>query len=129
MVGRWGMSDAIGPLALGEGREDGEMLPGGSPVSPATQQTDRREAQRIVETAEREVIDLLERERPRLEALAHALLEHETLDQPDAYRIAGTPSGVDAERSGNGTLRAPHRPDRPPDRAAPIPSWVRARPC
>jgi cell division protease FtsH len=105
MVGRWGMSDAIGPLALGEGREGGE-LPGGSPVSPATQQAVDEEAHRIVESAEREVIDLLERERPRLEALARALLEHETLDQPDAYRIAGTRSGVDAERSGNGTLRA-----------------------
>ena len=106
MVGRWGISDAIGPLALGEGREGGEMRPGGSPVSPATQQTVDEEAQRIVETAEREVIDLLERERPRLEALARALLQRETLDQPDAYRIAGSPSGVDAERSGNGTLGA-----------------------
>jgi cell division protease FtsH len=75
-------------------------------MSPATQQTVDEEAQRIVETAEREVIDLLERERPRLEALAHALLERETLVQPDAYRIAGSPSGVDAERRGNGTLRA-----------------------
>lgn len=46
------------------------------------------EAQRIVEEAERDVIALLERERPRLDALAHALLEHETLDQPDAYRVA-----------------------------------------
>jgi len=74
--------------------------------APATQQTVDEEAQRIVESAEREVIDLLERERPGSEALARALLRHETLDQPDAYRVAGTPSGVDAERSGNGTLRA-----------------------
>jgi hypothetical protein len=65
MVARWGMSDAVGPLALGDGREDGELLPGGSPVSPATQQTVDEEARRIVETAEREVIDLLEREQPR----------------------------------------------------------------
>ncbi|MBW3607512.1 MAG: ATP-dependent zinc metalloprotease FtsH [Actinobacteria bacterium] len=89
MVGRWGMSEAIGPLAVTDGREDGPLLPGAAPVSPATQQLVDREAKRIVETAEREVVELLERERERLDALTHALLERETLDQPDAYRIAG----------------------------------------
>ena len=34
---------------------------------------------------------LLERERDRLEALATALLERETLDQPEAYEVAGVP--------------------------------------
>jgi cell division protease FtsH len=109
MVARWGMSDAVGPLALGDGREDGgELLPGGSPVSPATQQTVDEEARRIVETAEREVIGLLERERPRLDALAHTLLERETLDQPEAYRVAR----VTAE-NGNGT-RPPAARDAAP---------------
>jgi len=89
MVGRWGMSEAIGPLAVTDGREDGPLLPGAAPVSPATQQLVDNEAKRIVESAEREVVELLERERSRLDALAHALLERETLDQPDAYRIAG----------------------------------------
>ena len=89
MVGRWGMSEAIGPIAVTEGREDGFLLPGASGASPATQETVDEETRRIVETAEREVIHLLERERHRLDALANALLEHETLDQPDAYRIAG----------------------------------------
>jgi cell division protease FtsH len=89
MVARWGMSDVLGPLAIGEGREDGALLPGGSSVSPATQQAVDEEARRIVEASEGEVIELLELERPRLDALAQALLEHETLDQHDAYRIAG----------------------------------------
>jgi cell division protease FtsH len=89
MVGRWGMSDAIGPIAVTDGREDGFLLPGASPAAPATLETVDDETRRIVETAEREVIDLLKRERHRLDALAHALLEHETLDQTDAYRIAG----------------------------------------
>ena len=44
---------------------------------------------RIVEDAEHDVIELLERERERLEALARALLERETLDQPEAYEVAG----------------------------------------
>jgi hypothetical protein len=36
-------------------------------------------------------MSLLERERPRLDALAEALLEHETLEQADAYGIVGLP--------------------------------------
>jgi cell division protease FtsH len=70
------------------------MLPGGSDVSPATQQKVDDEAQHIVENAEHEVIQLLERERPRLDALAHALLTHETLDQPEAYRVADVTPGA-----------------------------------
>ena len=89
MVGRWGMSEAIGPLAVTDGREDGPLLPGASPVAPATQEMVDAETKRIVEQAEREVVELLERERGRLDALVHALLECETLDQPDAYRVAG----------------------------------------
>jgi cell division protease FtsH len=89
MVGRWGMSDLIGPVAVTEGRQDGFLLPGAGGASPATLEAVDEETRRIVESAEREVIDLLARERPRLDALAHALLERETLDQADAYRIAG----------------------------------------
>jgi cell division protease FtsH len=89
MVGRWGMSDAIGPVAVMDGRQDGVLLPGADPGSPATQQLVDDEVRRIIETAERDAIDLLQAERSRLDALAHALLERETLDQADAYRIAG----------------------------------------
>ena len=96
MVGRWGMSDAIGPLAVTDGREDGPLLPGASPVSPVTQQLVDEETRRIVEQAEREVIGLLDRERPRLDALAAALLERETLDHADAYAAAGVDLPVSA---------------------------------
>ena len=77
-------------------------------MSPATQQTVDAETRRIVETAEQEVIDLLERERPRLDALAQALLDHETLDQPEAYRVAEA-APTPAEHNGNGevTLATP----------------------
>ena len=98
MVGRWGMSDVVGPLAVTDGRADGAFLPGTQPASPSTQQLVDEEARRIVEAAEAEVVDLLERERSRLDALAKALLERETLDYPDAYTVAGVdPPAVDAE--------------------------------
>src|SRR6185437_9107038 len=50
-----------------------------------------KEVRRIVDEAEDEVVDLLERERERLEALATALLDRETLDQIEAYEVAGVP--------------------------------------
>jgi cell division protease FtsH len=89
MVGRWGMSDAIGAIAVTNGRDDGLLLPGASPASGPTQQLVDEEVRRIVDGAEEEVIELLTRERRRLEALARALLERETLDQPEAYELAG----------------------------------------
>jgi cell division protease FtsH len=91
MVGRWGMSDALGPVAVADGRADGQLLPGQSPTSEATQRLVDEEVRRIVDEAEHETVLLLERERPRLEALARALLQRETLDQADAYEIAGVP--------------------------------------
>jgi cell division protease FtsH len=97
MVGRWGMSDVIGAVAVTDGRQDGALLPGALPASPATQELVDEEVRRIVEGAEHDVILLLERERGRLEALARALLERETLDQPEAYEVAGVgPPRVDA---------------------------------
>ena len=91
MVGRWGMSDAIGPIAVTDGRQDGPLLPGVSSTSEPTQELIDQEVRRIVDEAEREVVQLLEQERDRLEALANALLERETLDQPEAYEVAGVP--------------------------------------
>jgi cell division protease FtsH len=89
MVGRWGMSDAIGAVAVTDGRQDGALLPGVVPASLPTQELVDQEVRRIVDGAEQDVIRLLERERERLEALASALLERETLDQTEAYEVAG----------------------------------------
>ena len=89
MVGRWGMSDAIGAVAVTDGRQDGMLLPGSAPASPLTQQLVDEEVRRIVDEAEDEAIALLNRERERLDALARALLERETLDQTEAYEVAG----------------------------------------
>ncbi len=99
MVGRWGMSDAIGPIAVADGRADGLLLPGQSPTSDATQRVVDEEVRRIVEEAEQDTIALIERERSRLEALARALLTRETLDQADAYEIAGVSPPAAAEEA------------------------------
>jgi cell division protease FtsH len=89
MVGRWGMSDVIGPLSVLPSEAAGPLLPGVSEVSARTQEQIDDEARRIVEAAYREVIDLLGDHRAQLDSLASALLEHETLDEDDAYAAAG----------------------------------------
>jgi cell division protease FtsH len=97
MVGRWGMSDAVGPVTVAASGASGPLLPGAQEVSEKTQELVDAEVRRLVEEAEVETIALLERERHRLEALARALLERETLDQADAYRIAGVESPPEVE--------------------------------
>jgi cell division protease FtsH len=99
MVGRWGMSDVIGPIAVADGRSDGLLLPGQSSTSDATQRLVDEEVRRIVEEAEHDTVQLIERERPRLEALTRALLEKETLDQAEAYEIAGVPLPESADEA------------------------------
>ena len=89
MVGRWGMSDAIGPVAVIPRDGAGPLLPGVSEVSPDTQKLVDEEVRRIVEDSHREVVELLQQNRSRLDSLVHALLEHETLDEDDAYAAAG----------------------------------------
>jgi len=89
MVGRWGMSEAIGPIAVIPRDGQGPLLPGVAEVSPDTQKLVDDEVRRIVDESHREVVKLLEQNRDRLDSLVRALLEHETLDEDDAYAAAG----------------------------------------
>jgi cell division protease FtsH len=89
MVGRWGMSDKIGPLTVLPSDAQGPLLPGASEVSPRTQELIDEEVRRLVEDAHKDVVTLLTEHRSQLDSLAKALLEHETLDEDDAYAAAG----------------------------------------
>ena len=95
MVGRWGMSSAIGPVAViprdGMG---GPFLPGATEASSDTQRVVDEEVRRIVEESHDEVVALLQQNRTKLDSLASALLEHETLDEEEAYAAAGVPRGA-----------------------------------
>jgi cell division protease FtsH len=89
MVGRWGMSSAIGPVAVIPRDGMGPYLPGAAEVSPDTQKLVDTEVRRIVDEAHEEVVALLQQNRSKLDSLAAALLEHETLDEEDVYAAAG----------------------------------------
>jgi cell division protease FtsH len=89
MVGRWGMSAAIGPIAVLPSEAMGMLLPGVAESSEATQRLVDEEVRRIVETAHTQVLDLLREKRGQLDDLVTALLKAETLDETDAYAAAG----------------------------------------
>ncbi|AQS67322.1 ATP-dependent zinc metalloprotease FtsH [Streptomyces pactum] len=86
MVGRWGMSEQVGRLSA---------LPGdaqqayGLAAAPGTLDAIDGEMRRVVDECYAEAVRKLRDHRGQLDALAEALLANETLEEADAYRIAG----------------------------------------
>ncbi len=97
MVGRWGMSEAVGPVTVLPAEGEGPFLPGASETSESTQRLVDEEVRKLVERAHAEVTQLLLTHREQLESLAQALLATETLDALDAYAAAGVPAHREAE--------------------------------
>ncbi|MFH7596661.1 ATP-dependent zinc metalloprotease FtsH [Streptomyces racemochromogenes] len=88
MVGRWGMSERVGRLTAIP--SDGQG-PYGLTAAPATLDAVDHEMRRIVDECYEEACRLLIEHRPKLDALAEALLAAETLDEHAAYEAAGIP--------------------------------------
>jgi cell division protease FtsH len=106
MVGRWGMSPAIGPVTVLAQDGRGPFLPGAAQPSEQTQQLVDQEVRRIVDELYADVVALLRANRDKLDRLANALLKHETLDQVDAYAAVGIEPRVVDEPAGR-ELAAP----------------------
>jgi cell division protease FtsH len=88
MVGRWGMSDRVGLVAV-LSRGDEATIPGMDGSSEATRELVDAEVRRIVGEAYQLALTRLREHRDRLDALAQALLDRETLDEENAYEAAG----------------------------------------
>ncbi len=89
MVGRWGMSEKLGPIALLPRDGSAPFFPGASETSLHLQWLIDQEVQRMVEESHAAVTELLRTHRGQLDSLAHALLLAETLDAAAAYAAAG----------------------------------------
>jgi cell division protease FtsH len=121
MVTEWGMTDALGPMVYGE--DEGEVFLGRSitthkNVSEATMQSVDAEIRRIIDQQYALARKLLEDNRDKVEVMAKALLEWETIDAEQINDImAGRPP-----RPPKPTPAAP--PPAPPDSSptAPAPS-------
>jgi cell division protease FtsH len=96
MVTRWGMSDRLGPVALAQ-RSGGFVEPveadagiasGWRPYSDDTARLIDAEVRRMLDDSYAEATRLLGEQRPALDALAQALLEHETLDEQEILQVA-----------------------------------------
>ena len=93
MVTRWGMSDRLGMVQLAPRENPYLQTPiasdGTRPVSEATAREIDNEVRRIIEESHAEATRLLTEHRPALDALAKALLEHETLDEDAIHKATG----------------------------------------
>jgi cell division protease FtsH len=98
MVGRFGMSDEIGFVSvLPQGGDGSALMPGVSEVSERTRQRIDDEMRRIVDEQLESAVQLLEDNRKRLDSLAEALFQAETLEGPRAYAAAGLEPAVEDE--------------------------------
>jgi cell division protease FtsH len=97
MVTRWGMSEKLGPVALAQ-RDDGFLDPAeGEARTPGVWRPYSEETARLIDAEVRRVLDqsyedalrLLRQRRHELDALATALLEHESLDEQEILQITG----------------------------------------
>ncbi|WP_243725541.1 ATP-dependent zinc metalloprotease FtsH [Actinomadura rubrisoli] len=86
MVGRWGMSQKVGPLSILPA--DG-MDPMGQYAAQGTLDAVDLEARRIVDECYAEALQTLRANRDKLDSLAATLLAEETLDEEAAYAAAG----------------------------------------
>jgi cell division protease FtsH len=95
MVTRWGMSARLGPVSLAQhdgtygGAGDGFSFGAAKPYSEATAEAIDDEVRRLLEEAAAEAGRLLLAHRRELDALATALLEHETLDEAGIRTATG----------------------------------------
>ena len=95
MVREFGLSKTLGPVGYPEG---GSVFLGGGgpgmssrPFAEATQAEIDREVAMLLREAEKRAVELLTDHRSVLDALTDLLLEDETVDGSEVYRLAGLP--------------------------------------
>jgi cell division protease FtsH len=100
MVTKWGLSAKLGPLTYAE--EEGEVFLGRSVtqhkhVSDETTHTIDEEVRRIINTNYQRAVDILSKNRAKLDVMAEALIKYETLDETQLADImAGRPVAAPA---------------------------------
>jgi ATP-dependent metalloprotease len=78
MVTRFGMSPQLGNVDLGSNYEN---------LSSGTKQLIEAEVRRVIEEARIRAVNLIESKRKELDLLAQALIDYETLDRAEAFKV------------------------------------------
>jgi cell division protease FtsH len=132
MVREFGLSDKLGPIGYPEG---GSVFLGGGgapmssrPFAEATQAEIDKEVSRLLRQAEDRAVGLLKDHRPQLDSLVSLLLEKETVDGSDVYRLAGQPDRSAVIPPVPPTTMAPPRVAAVTDAAATDPAEAATRP-
>jgi cell division protease FtsH len=109
MVREFGLSPELGPVGYPEG---GSVFLGGGgsglssrPFAEATQASIDREVARLLREAEQTAVGLIRAHQSELDQLVSLLLDRETVDGADVYRIVGLPVPA---RSAQELTVAPH---------------------
>ena len=92
MVGQWGMSDTIGPVAFRDGEENpflGKELHEQRQYSEHTASIIDSEVQRFLNEAQQRALKLLTEHRDKLDKIANALLEDELVEHDDLVKLIG----------------------------------------
>jgi cell division protease FtsH len=115
MVREFGLSDVLGPVGYPEG---GSVFLGGGgamssrPFAEATQAAIDGEVSRLLREAESRAVSLLKDHRSELDSLVGLLLERETVDGSDVYRMADLPDrSVSLSPGTPAVTLAPHPAD------------------
>ena len=127
MIREFGLSPALGPVGYPEG---GSVFLGGGggalssrPFAEATQAIIDAEVARLLREAEQTAVELIRAHRTELGLIVQLLLEKETVDGSEVYRIAGRP--MPTHSTVEPMAIAPHvGPVSPPPAPTPVPTRV-----
>ncbi|MGI5951787.1 MAG: ATP-dependent zinc metalloprotease FtsH [Brooklawnia sp.] len=107
MVGKWGMSKAVGPVTVLFDDVDPRQIG----ISDDTLSTVDAEVRAIITECHAKAVEMLNQHRDKLDAIADELLIHETLDEAEVYRVAGIerpgPDPMQHSQAPNPELPAP----------------------
>ena len=117
MVCSWGMSTKLGMIEYGENETTSFMGRGSSNYSQDTAQKIDEEVKRLIDEAYAEAKSILLKHKDKLDAIAHALLEYETLDGSHIKEIME-----------HGRLINPPDTKPPPPQPPPVPKAAESRP-
>jgi cell division protease FtsH len=101
MVGRWGMSERVGPMSIFQPDTDARA----SGVAEETLNAVDQEVRRLIDEAYKRASQLLTENRHRLDTIVVQLLERETLDEVDVYAAAGIARQVTASAAAPDEVR------------------------
>ncbi len=116
MVSKWGMSDKLGPRVYGDSEGEvflGRDMTSHKNLSPAVQEAVDAEVTRIIDEEYARAHKIIEQERDKIEVMAQALLEWETLeaDQIDDIMAGKQPrSPEEKQKSDKGSNSGTSKP-------------------